>query len=107
MALVAVTLPASAGGRSVITLNMCGKRTGSNNDRHQYRIVRRATGQPDLVLAGVPDISLSSNQDVRSWTWIDDNIGFTGSATYVAQIKRVEGGGTLDEVVLIGQHLKR
>nr|WP_294850028.1 hypothetical protein [uncultured Sphingomonas sp.] len=107
MAAVAVMLPVTVGGRAVITMNFCGRRTGSNNDRHQFRIIRRASGQPDVQLVGIPDVTLTSSQDTRSWTWVDDNITFSGNASYYLQIKRVVGLGVIDELVLLGQFYKR
>lgn len=107
MATVQINLPVKAGGRSILTLNVCAKREGSSNDRMAFRIVRRMVGEPEVTLVGEPEFTLVPENDVRSWTFIDDNIDADGTATYVVQIKRLAGGGYVKEMVLLGQHLKR
>ena len=103
----AITLPCTAGGRTVITWNIVGVRTGSDNDRSQWRIVRRPATLPEVALIGSPDITMTARQDTRSWTWIDDNIPQDGTYTYQLQIQRIAGGGVIYEMVLLGQHFKR
>lgn len=102
-----VTLPCFAGGRSVITWNMCSVRSGGDNDRSSWRIVRRRAGYADAVLIGTPSITMTPREDTRSWTWVDDNIPADGSWTYVLQVQRLVGLGTINEMVLLGQHFKR
>lgn len=107
MARCFVALPCYAGGRTVLTWNMCAQRTGSNNDRSQWRIVRRRSGYADYYLPGTPDVTLTNNRDIRSWTWVDDNIPADGPYEYALQIMRLEGIGTVYEMILNAQHFKR
>lgn len=107
MAVAKVSLPCFAGGRTVITLNLCGQRSGSNADRAQFRIVRRISGQADVALMGTPDFVLTAQRDVRSWTFIDNSVPTTATYEYVLQINRQDGGGTFYEMVLLAQHFKR
>jgi hypothetical protein len=108
MATFSVRLPCTQGGRTLITLNLCCERTGSNNDRHGLRIVRRHTdGSNQVILLGAPDIELNSNKDAKSWTWIDGNVPETRDYDYILQINRREGNGTYYEMVLYGIHYKK
>lgn len=107
MSLIAVNLPCFAGGRSVITLNMCAAQVGSNVDKQQYRIVRRDPWGNDAVLIGTPQLTMRGDGDVRSWTWIDDGVPHTAAYTYRLQINRLTGTGIINELVLLGQHFKR
>lgn len=104
---VSVILPCFAGGRSVITWNMSSVRSGGDNDRSEWRVVRRKAGHADFYLIGTPQITMTSREDTRSWTWIDDNTPADGSWQYVLQVRRVAGSGTVLEIVLLGQHFKR
>lgn len=103
----AITLPCFAGGRSVLTWNMGSFRTGGDNDRSEWRIARRQNGSPDHYLIGTPQITMTAREDTRSWTWIDDDIPTDGHYTYVLQVRRLVGQGTVTEMVLLGQHFKR
>lgn len=103
----AVSLPCSAGGRTIITWNICSVRTGGDNDRSDWRIVRRRQGFPDVVLPGTPEITMTPRNDVRSWTWVDDSVPADGTYTYVLQVRRLAGTGTINEMILHAYHIRR
>lgn len=109
MAKLNVDLSCYAGGRSIITLNFNAVRGGSSNDKCQLRIVRRRTGESDIVLRGIPDFTLRNDKDMFGWTWIDDSISNTAVYQYQLQILRLNSGavGTFFEMVLNGLHFKR
>ena len=107
MTAISVVLPVLAGGRSILTLNLCARREGTQNDRMSWRIVRRMSGQADAVLVGTPEMTFQPDNDTKSWTWVDDTIPVSGAATYALQVYRMQGGGYVNEIVLLGQHYKR
>lgn len=107
MALIKLDLPVYEGGRSLITLNFCAKRSGSNNDNVCLRIKRTMAGQTDVILPGDPDFILPADKDARGWVWVDPQLPATGTATYTLQIKRIDGGGNFYEMMLNGIHYNR
>jgi len=94
-------------GVTFITLNFNCKRSGSNPDACNMRIVRRRSGQPDKILPSVPYITLPSLPAAISWTFVDDSVPLSGFWDYILQIKRLEGGGVFYEMNLAAVHSKR
>jgi hypothetical protein len=103
----AVSIPCSAGGRTIITWNVCAVRSGGDNDRSAWRIVRRRQGFADHILPGTPELTMTPSNDLRSWTWIDDSIPSDGTYTYVLQVRRIAGSGTVNEMLLNAYHIRR
>jgi hypothetical protein len=107
MTVLACTVPCKQGGTSVITLNWEGRRSGSNPDQAAFRIIRRVSGQADVVLPTAPNFVLGSDRDVRSWTFYDVNVPINGFATYVCQVMKINGGGTFFAMQIGGVHFRR
>jgi hypothetical protein len=107
MTILAATIDCIAGGFSKVTLSFSAYRTGSNNDEYEMRIVRKRAGTADAILPGTPRFNLTTNEDIRSYSWIDPNIPSDGDYTYTLQVRRLAGLGQFNEMTLIAEHFKK
>lgn len=111
---LAVTLNCRKDGFTKLTLSFAAQRTGSNNDRYEMRIVRRDASLAEadavaaqVILPGTPRFVLTSQEDVRSYSWVDPIIENDGTYTYLLQVRRIEGAGEFYEMNLIAEHYKK
>jgi len=107
MASVSVTLPSYAGGITKIDINVNGNRAGGSDDHCAFRVVRRRSGWGDVVLPGEMYFRMTSLQDSRAMTFIDDSIPADGPWLYQLQVRKITGNGYFGFVQISGTHAKR
>jgi hypothetical protein len=107
MATVAVNISCTAGGTSQVRVDFEVQRSGSSNDQAQIRVIRRMEGQSDVVLPSAPKFILSSDRDIRGWTFLDVNLPTDGVYSYVLQICRLNGGGTFYSMAMTAVHFRK
>jgi hypothetical protein len=107
MAQLAVNIICSAGGTTQIRVDFEVRRSGSSNDNAAIRIVRRITGQADVVLPSNPQFVLPSDRDTRGWTFLDVNVPTDDVYTYILQIKRIDGAGTFYAMAMTAIHFRK
>lgn len=107
MAVIAIDIPVSAGGTTQVRVDCEVQRSGSSNDRVSLRVVRRVSGQGDVVLPSSPQFVLPADRDVRGWTFLDTNTPSDGVYTYVLQLMKIAGGGTFYAMNFTGVHYRR
>jgi hypothetical protein len=109
MVALATNIACSAGGTTQVRVDFEVQRSGSSNDQAQVRVVRRinADGSGDVVLPSAPRFVLSSDRDIRGWTFLDVNLPADGVFSYVLQICRLNGGGTFYAMSMTAVHFRR
>ena len=107
MAAFGVRIACYQHGVTFVTLNFAGKRSGSNNDNLQMRIVRRGGGYPEQELPGTAIFSLLADLTGRTWQWVDADVPASAAFDYVLQVKRMDGGGSFQQMLLTAIHSKR
>lgn len=50
---------------------------------------------------------MTPRNDIRSWTWVDDQIPADGPYSYILQVNRLAGTGTVFEMILHAYHIRR
>jgi hypothetical protein len=107
MAAFGVRIACYTHGVTFVTLNFAGKRSGSNNDNMEMRVVRRRSGYGDTILPGTAIFSLLADTTGRAWQWVDADVPANGEWDYVLQVRRLDGGGSLQQMLLTAIHSKR
>jgi hypothetical protein len=107
MAAFGVRINCYATGITLIHLSMVVERSGSNNDNCKMRVVRRRAGYGDVVLTGEATFSMLSDATARTWQWVDPNVPVSGEWDYVLQVKKLDGNGTFEQMLLTAIHSKR
>jgi len=107
MAAFGVRIACYAHGVTFVTLCFAGKRSGSNNDNMEMRVIRRRSGYADTPLPGVAIFSLLADTTGRNWQWVDADVPASGAWDYVLQVNRLDGGGSFQQMLLTAIHSKR
>jgi len=107
MAAFGVRVACYVHGVTFVTVNFVGKRSGSNNDNFEMRVVRRIAGFADVPLPGKAIFSLLADPTGRTWQWVDGDTPLSGAIDYVLQVNRLDGGGSFNQMLMTAIHSKR